>query len=316
MKLKKLLVCLSYLAIHMKERNPILILIPIFLVLSLIACQTTKSSSLEQTFILEEGIVFGTVDRVELKLDLARPVNGKGPYPALIFIHGGGWRHGNRQGYKWQLELAAKRGYVAVSADYRLTKESIGTKAKYPFPAQLHDVKCAVRWLRANAEQYNIDPEHIGAYGQTVGGHLALLLGLTDSSDGMEGDCGNLNYSSKVQAVINLSGVTDLASFIEEPTGRTLDVIRLVGGTLEEMPEKYKRASPLTYVSKDDPPVLTIYAAQDFIMPPQQSELLDNKMKELGVSHTLIVQEGAEHIVIDLVADYPLWEFFDKHLKN
>jgi acetyl esterase/lipase len=134
----------------------------------------------------------------------------------LVFIHSGGWRHhGNRQATSWETELAAERGYVAVTVDYRLLSGSEGIKTNDPFPAQLHDVKCAVRWLRGNAEQYNIDPARIGVYGCSFGGYLALMLGLTDLSDAMEGECGNLNLSSEVQAVVNMSGLTDLPSLLE-----------------------------------------------------------------------------------------------------
>jgi len=299
----------------MKKRNPILILIPIFLALSLSGCKATESTSQEQTVILEEGIVFATVDGVDLKLDLARPGKGKGPYPALVFIHGGGWFAGSRQ--TTYIKRAAERDYVAMSVDYRLTSVKDGPKTKYPFPAQLHDIKCAVRWLRANAEKYRIDPARIGAFGLSAGGHLALLLGLTDSSDGIEGDCGYLNFSSRVQAVVNLSGPTDLASFFETRHVDKNKIMWLIGGSLEEMPDKYRQASPTTYVSGDDPPVLTVHGDQDKTVPPQQAQLLDRKMKEIGVSHTLIMQKEVGHGGnINMSTDYPVWNFFDKHLKN
>lgn len=317
MKLKKLLTCLFYPGIRMKKRNLIFTLIPIFLVLSLIGCQTTESSSVEQTVIQEKEIVFGTVDGVDLKLDLARPGKGNGPYPALIFIHGGGWSTGRRQNNSIEIKLAAERGYVAVTVDYRLTSVNDGLKAKYPFPAQLHDVKCAVRWLRANAEKYSIDPAHIGAYGYSAGGHLALLLGLTDPSDDMEGNCGNLYFSSKVQAVVSRAGPADLLTFFETKYADRAAVMRLVGGSPEEMPEEYRVASPATYVSEDDPPVLTIHGDQDTVVPSQNAELLDTRMKEIGVSHTLIMVEGAGHnVLVNFYEDYPVWDFFDKHLKK
>lgn len=319
MKLKKLLTCFFYLGIRRGKRSLILILIQILLVLSLIGGQTSENSSKEQTVIRETEIVFGSVDGIDLKLDLARPGKGKGPYPALVFIHGGGWSRGSRQMYSVKIKLAAERGYVAVTVDYRLilASESGSPKAKYPFPAQIHDVKCAVRWLRANAEKYNVDPARIGAYGYSAGGHLALLLGLTDSSDGLEGNCGNLNFPSKVQVVVSRSGPTDLLGFFETRYADIYAVMRLVGGSPEEMPEEYRVASPITYVSEDDPPVLTIHGDRDKMVPPQNAELLDARMKEVGVSHTLIMKEGAGHVVfVNFFEDYPVWDFFDKHLKN
>ena len=324
MKLKKLLTCFFYLCIRIKKRNLIFTLIPIVLAVSLIGCHTTErnsvvqTSSVEQEVIWEKGIVFGTVDGVDLKLDLVRPGNGNGPHPALIFIHGGGWSGGNRQEFSLKIKLAAERGYVAVTVDYRLTSIFVqdGPKANR-FPVQIHDVKCAVRWLRANAEKYNIDPARIGAYGDSAGGHLALLLGLTDSSDGLEGNCGNLNLSSKVQAVVSRAGPTDLQLFFENIYAGRAAVTRLIGGSPEEMPEEYRAASPITYVSENDPPVLTIHGDQDGTVPPKNAELLDERMKEMGISHTLIMVEGARHDVsVDLFVDYPVWDFFDKHLKN
>jgi len=204
-----------------------------------------------------------------------------------------------------------------VTVEYRLISVLDGPAAKYPFPAQLHDVKCAVRWLRANAEEYDVDPERIGAYGYSAGAHLALLLGLTDPSDGVEGNCGNLNFSSKVQAVVSKAGPTDLAWFLETryPTGQL--VMDLVGGSPEEMLEKSRVASPTTYVSADDPPVLMIHGDQDTTVPPQQAEVLDARMNEIGVPHTLIMKEGEGHYIsVDMKADYPMWDFFDEHLKD
>lgn len=206
---------------------------------------------------------------------------------------------------------------MAVSVDYRLTSVRESGNVKYPFPAQVHDVKCAVRWLRANAREYKIDPDRIGAVGWSSGAHLALMLGLTDTSHGLEGECGDLNYSSRVQAVVSLAGPTDFIGLYQET--RYSPIEALLGGTPEEVPEQYRMASPLTYVSKDDPPVLSIHGDRDPEVPPKQAELLDAKMKEVGASHTLILETGAGHHTSDLVnfyEDNPVWDFFDRHLKG
>lgn len=274
----------------------------------------------EKAYILERGIIYGKGGDVELKLDLARPGRGEGPFPALVFIFGGSWWTGSRAQFSYQIREAAERGYVAVSVDYRLTSVRESGKVKYPFPAQVHDVKCAVRWLRANATEYKIDPDHIGAAGWSSGAHLALMLGLTDASDGLEGECGDLNYSSRVQAVVSLAGPTAFITFDEEIRYFPIpSSIALIGGTPEEVPEQARMASPLTYVSKDDPPVLIIHGDRDPQVPPKQAELLDAKMKEVGASHTLILVTGAGHDATQLVnfyEDYPLWDFFDRHLKG
>jgi len=158
------------------------------------------------------GIVYATPDNVELRLDLVVPGEGKGPFPAIVFIFGGGFQGGARSHWGTEIVLAAKRGYVGVSIDHRLVTMQPDGKAKYPFPAQVHDVKCAIRWLRANAQKYGIDRDRIGVIGFSSGGHLALMLGLTEPSDGLEGDCGDLSVSSRVQAAVCLAGGGDTIS--------------------------------------------------------------------------------------------------------
>jgi acetyl esterase/lipase len=267
----------------------------------------------ENDYIVEEGIIYGQTDDFELSLDLARPTKGGGPYPALIFIHGGWWRAKSRKDYAQNIRKAAERGYVAITVDHRLTSATKGGKVRYPFPAQVHDVKCAARWLRANAKKYNIDPKRIGAVGWSSGGHLALMLGLTDSSDKLEGKCGKMRYSSNVQAVVNLAGITELESCYHGSRVGKLPIQKLLGGTPDEIPQSYKTASPISFVSKDDPPVLTIQGDEDPYVPPSQAVLLDNKMKDVGASHSLILMKDQGHVV---VVDDTVWDFFDAHLKK
>ncbi len=295
-------------------KNQIMPFILLALLLA-IGCRSFEAGTVEeQVFISERGITYGKGGDVELKLDLARPANGKGPFPALIFLFGGGYAEGTRSAFYRQIGLAAERDYVAVAIDYRLTSVRENFKPKYPFPAQLHDAKCAVRWLRANATKYNIDKNRIGVVGFSAGGNLSLMLGLTDSSDGLEGDCGDGKISSRVQAVVNLAGGTELIMHYKLYPGY---IGALLGGSPKELPERYKAASPLTYVSIDDPPVLTICGTRDGVLP--QEKLLDDRMKLIGASHTLIIIEGAGHSMYSLVnfyEDNPVWDFFDKHLKR
>lgn len=287
-----------------------------FFILAIISSAFFKTGlAEEEAYIWEPGITYGKGGDVELKLDLARPASGKGPFPALVFLPGSGWGYwpvGRRQCCS-ALIKAAEKGYVAVAVDYRLTSVKENDKTKYLFPAQVYDVKCAVRWLRANAKKYKIDPNRIGAVGWSSGGHLALMLGLTDPSHGLEGECGNLKFSSCVQAVVSLAGLTELTSLYHEKSIPN-SIVEFLGGTPEEVPDQYKIASPLTYVSKDDPPVLTIQGDRDLTVPPKQAELLDAKMKEAGASHMLIIKKGVGHI--NFWYDNAVWDFFDKHLKG
>jgi acetyl esterase/lipase len=178
----------------------------------------------------------------------------------------------------------------------------------------VHDLKCAVRWLRENAPKYNIDKNRIGAVGVSSGGTLALMLGLTDTSDGLEGDCGDSGISSRIQAAVNLAGGTDMVAHYEVRSGY---IGPYLGSSPEEAPQRYKAASPVTYVSADDPPVLTLCGTRDPSLP--QVTLFDEKMIMIGATHTLIVKEGAGHGIYALVSFYednPVWDFFDTHLKQ
>jgi acetyl esterase/lipase len=257
----------------------------------------------------------------ELKLDLARP-SGDNPHPAIVFIHGGGWTNGDRQRYRNSIKKAAKRGYVAATISYRLMKydkENKETTTATPnFPAQIHDAKAAIRWLRENAEKYNVDPNRIGVTGGSAGGHLSLLVGLTDPDSNLEGESGSPNHSSRVQAVVNVFGPTEMADCYE--TSSVAWVFRLfTGGTPDEVPEQYKIASPLTYVSKDDPPVLTLHGDQDRRVPVEQAKVLDEKMKAAGASHTLMIFKGQGHGFEkehQRKAMDAMWDFFDRHLKH
>ena len=282
--------------------------------------QTPTEPSRFRTEAVEENVVYGKAGDTKLELDLARPV-GAGPFPAIVFIHGGGWYLGTRQGCRSLVEEAARRGYVGVTISYRLMQfdeaEKKTTTAAPIFPAQIHDAKAAVRWLRANANRCHIDPNRIGATGRSAGGHLSLLLGLTDPRAKLEGDGGHADQSSRVQAVVNVFGPTELAACYR--TSSVAWIFRLfMGGTPDEAADNYRSASPVTYASGDDPPVLTLHGDQDLAVPLAQAVALDEKMKAVGASHTLTVFKGQGH---GFGGEYrtkeldAMWAFFDEHLK-
>jgi acetyl esterase/lipase len=247
---------------------------------------------------VQGGIVYGKGGDTNLKLDLARPQHEDGPRPAVIFIHGGGWAAGHRWAHRRHIKSAAERGYVAVSISYRLMKfdhkKKETTTATPTFPAQVHDAKAAVRWLRANAAKFNVDPNRIGVVGFSAGGHLALMLGLTDHSANLEGQGGHSDQSSRVQAVVNFFGPTAMAECYSESRLRWLFRLFL-DGKPDEVPNRYKASSPVTYATQDDPPVLTIQGDRDVIVPVSQAHLLDATMKEAGASHTLMILKGQPH---------------------
>jgi acetyl esterase/lipase len=263
-----------------------------------------------QTFVETYGVPYRVISGRELQMDIQRPQPVGVAKPAVVFLCGNGWGYDktlNREGFWYALDLANQKGYVGVTVDYSASAENSNRRPIGTFPAQVHDVKSAIRFLRANAAKYDIDPVRIGVVGFSSGGNLALLLGLTVPADGLEGQDEYLQYSSSVQAVVNLSGATDLVSWNREPY-----VSAYLGGSLKEMPEQYKKASPINYVKPSKVPILTIHGDKDTSVSPDQALLLDARMKEVGAHHTLIIESGRGHTD---ELDQNVWNFLEKALK-
>lgn len=269
---------------------------------------------------VERDIEYGKGSDVSLKLDLFRPKEqSKEPLPAVIWIHGGGWRAGDKRNEENAI-LLAKAGYVAASINYRLSDVA-------PFPAAVEDCKCAVRWLRANAKKYGVDPEKIGVWGGSAGGHLALMVAVADDSAGLEGKGGNEKVSSRVAAACSWFGPAEFTVEWKNANVESASVLRLfLGGTRDEKPEAYKLASPVTHVSKDDPPILMIHGDKDKVVPFSQSEIMLAKLKEAGVEATLVTVKNGGHGFrptgdgkiepsLDEIRRTTV-EFFDKRLKS
>jgi len=279
---------------------------------------TTDAQETTTNVVVEKDITYGKGGTEDLKLDLARPEHADGLLPGIVYIHGGGWSGGNRTAYENDIQEAAKRGYVAVTIEYRLTQPDKSGKAKYPFPAQIEDCKCAVRWLRANAEKYHVDPNRIGATGGSAGGHLSLLVGVTGSEKKFDGMGGNPDASSKVQCVVNYFGPTDLPRMYgyEKRVDGLLNT--LVGGTPQQRADQYKEASPVTYVTKDICPILSIHGTADKLVPVDQAVEFDAAMKKTGATSELMILEGQGHGFMGPAARKArdaTFAFFDKHLK-
>ena len=260
----------------------------------------------------ELDVVYGKGGGEDLKLDLYSPKNVTTPMAAIVLIHGGGWCAGSKLDYRAAAQNYAAKGYVAVTVEYRLAP-------KHKWPAQIEDVKCAVRWLRANADKYLVDRERICAMGGSAGGHLALLLGFTDAKDDLEGDGGNRDQSSKVQVVVNQCGPTD-ATQKEWPEIVEKMFVDVLGGSRDKVPELYKQFSPLTYLRKDAPPVLTFHGTKDPLVPYEQAKRLDKSMRDAGLVSQLETHEGRGHgdfSAQEYARDLTITlEFLDKHLKK
>jgi acetyl esterase/lipase len=247
---------------------------------------------------VERGVLYDTIDGQKLYLDLARPKEG-GPYPCVVMFHGGAWRGGSRKdlsvGGKTNdgkvapslLEMVASRGYVAASASYRLAP-------KFQFPAQIQDARAAVRFLRASAKEYGIERDKFAACGFSAGAHLALLLGLADKVDGWDAG-NNTEQSSRVQCVVDFFGPTDLSLYSNSPGLEDGFLVPVFGKACKTDPEIYKKASPVTYVSKKAPPVLMIHGTFDLVVPVIHSENLEKKLKDAGAPVELITVRGEGH---------------------
>ncbi len=218
------------------------------------------------------------------KLDLYIPIDGDGPFPLIIWIHGGAWKYGSKDGCI-PLPWVAK-GYAVASVNYRLSQDA-------KFPAQIKDCKAAVRWLRAHARQYNIDRDRFIAWGDSAGGHLASLLGT--AGDTVEWEAGPPAESSRVQAVIDWYGRADLRRVCTDPDMAGHPVAQLLGGSGEGIAELARKASPITHVSNDDPPFLIMHGDVDKTVPVQQSEAFANALKEKDVPVTLVILHGVDH---------------------
>lgn len=234
-----------------------------------------------------QEIVYTKAGSTELKLDLMSPTSGDGPFPAVLMIHGGAWRTGNKADMRVIMPEFIAHGYVAISPQYRFCPKEV-------FPAQVHDVKAAVRWIKANAKQHKIDPDRIGAIGFSAGGHLALMLGVTAAADGLEGETPSQGGDTKIKAVVNFFGPTDLAAADIPDISKPL-VKDFLGGTPEAKPDAAKKASPLTYVSKDDAPVLTFQGTNDPLVPFNQAVKLAQAMTKAGVPGRVELLVGASH---------------------
>lgn len=245
---------------------------------------------------------------VRNRLDLYLPEKSEGPLPVVVWIHGGAWQHGSKEDC-YAVWLVAK-GYAVASISYRLSHHAL-------FPAPLEDSKAAIRWLRANAGKYNLDADHIGAWGASAGGHLASLLGTTGDAKHLEGEGGNLDRSSRVQAVADWFGPTDFTQMGGWHNDRGSPESLLIGGAIQENKEKAAQANPITYLGKDAAPFLVMHGDRDNIVPLSQSELLVAALKKAGVEVTFLVIQGAGHggPQFDLPQNRKAVEdFFDKHL--
>ncbi len=226
------------------------------------------------------------------KLDLYLPEKAEGTLPLIIWVHGGGWQNGSKDGCPPLRAGYVEQGYAVASINYRLSGHAV-------FPAQIEDCKAAIRWLRAHAKEYSLDPQRFGVWGSSAGGHLVALIGT--SADVKDFDVGaHQDQSSRVQAVCDYYGPTDFTVFVTTPgyESHATDAspeAKLIGGAVMQNKDKAARVNPITYVTKDDPPFLIVHGDKDPTVPINQSQLLFDALKKSEVSAHLHTIHGAGH---------------------
>ncbi|MEO1619290.1 MAG: alpha/beta hydrolase [Planctomycetota bacterium] len=244
---------------------------------------------------IQSNIVFGKGGGRDLTMHVLSPKNrSEDPAPVFVWIHGGGWQGGRKESGIYSMVPFVRRGFVSVTIEYRLTGEA-------SFPAQIEDCKCAIRYLRAHADKYLIDPDRIAVGGGSAGGHLAALVGTSGGVDELEGSGGWPEQSSNVQAVVDLYGPTDFELFVTakgyemhnrdgSPESKLLG-----GGTVLENKDGIRQVNPITYIDKDDPPFLIIHGSEDPTVPLNQSEALLESLEKANVDCKLHIIQGAKH---------------------
>jgi acetyl esterase/lipase len=299
--------------------------------LALLVCLPGRSSA--QTCQTLSGLAYGTyVDKAgstqSLLLDLMVPpgASASAPVPLVIWIHGGGWKSGSRTPIPARVSALCSRGYAVASLDYRLTAAGL-------WPAQIQDCKGAVRWLRAQASTYGLDPNRFGAWGESAGGHLAAMLGTSgdvstvrigNDAEDLEGATGgNLGVSSRVQAVVDTYGATDFLKMRFFPSqldhdAATSDESRFLGGAIQTLPERAATANPISYITADDPPFLIEHGTVDKLIPFHQSQLLADALRAAGRTVTFVPVANAGHggsLFDKPAATQPIYDFFDAVLR-
>lgn len=271
---------------------------------------------------IERDIVYATIDGADLHLDVARPQEGDGPFPLVVFFHGGGFSAGDKANNHGHIRRVAEHGFVGATVQYRFAP-------KYPMPAQAEDAQCAIRFLRSRAQDFGIDPTRVAAVGDSAGGALALLMGLMDETSPIQARCG-YDQPFKVQAVVNYYGATDMTiprppatpemeAEVRRFYGKSSEEVRKgMFGTLDRSDPVFKKCSPITYVDTGDPPILTFHGTADQFVNIEQARLLHAALDEAGVVNRLVIYEGGSHGwqgELRADSDSKMIEFLNEQLK-
>ena len=263
-----------------------------------------------ENIIVHKDLVYKTTSEKELKLDIYHQKQINAPTPLIIFIHGGSWKKGNKDDYRKYLVDYANKGYITATVAYRFSQES-------PFPAAFHDVVCAVKWLKENAANYNIDSQNIALVGGSAGGHLAMMVGYHSRDQNYQAEC-EVTTDTKVKAIVNLYGPANLTT--DFATGHPT-VHQFIGQPYKkEIKHLYDAASPLFFVSPDDPPTLTFHGTIDKIVPVVQSDMLHAALQKNNVPSEYHRLKGWPHtmdmgIKVNGYCQYHMDKFLEQYLR-
>ncbi len=241
-------------------------------------------------------VTYLTADGYESRLDVIAPRNPAGPLPTLLYIHGGGWVGGTKEGAMLRLLPYLEMGFAVVNVEYRLARVALA-------PAAVEDGRCALRWVLSNADRYGFDPDRIVVSGHSAGGHLTLTTGMLPASAGLDRRCPARNPAGgladahelemRVAAMVNWYGITDVADLVSGPNAKTYAVAWM--GGLADWRAVAKRVSPLSHVRSGLPPILTIHGDADDIVPFDHAVRLHQALDEAGVPAKLHAVEGGGH---------------------
>ena len=256
-----------------------------------------------------KNVTYKQVGDISLQMDIYKRKDLAEDAPVIVFIHGGSWTKGKRSDYLPYLLDYAKKGYVTATITYRLSQIAM-------FPAALEDTKCAVRWIRAHAEDFTIDSEKIAVVGGSAGAHLAMMIAYSNENE-FDAGCSE-TASSKVQAIVNLYGPVDLTTEYAREAG---SVIKFLGATYQDDPQRYTYASPKTYISPGDSPTLIFQGTLDSLVPVSQADSLHVWLEKAGVYSEYHRLKGWPHTMdlskkVNDYCQYYMDAFFEKYLRT
>jgi acetyl esterase/lipase len=286
----------------------------LFITLQCLTSSGQAGSAAPAGFIALRDLDYAGLNHPRQKLDLYLPEKpADKPLPLIVYIHGGGWEAGDKTDTGLLFELIKNGGWAGASIGYTLSQDQ-------KWPAQIHDVKAAVRWLGAHAQDHGIDPSRIGLIGISAGGHLVSLLGTSQGVTKLEGKVGKAGDSPKIACVVNFCGPANFITFpgkgsIIDPEKPGTAISKLFGGPMSQHLAEATAASPITYVSKDDPPFMHIHGTADNLVPYSQAQEFDAALGQAGVPSILLTGEGGPHVFFSRDLVKKVGTFFNDILR-